>query len=138
MGLFKFLKNFGSVEGTRESIRVSYKKHFVGAAKLAGDSSPHSVGLYGALATRRRLMGRFGSEVEVWAELAPFLSMAPDQAIDALAEYVVFLERPGEARTAWLRTLVNQSLATTGPHEQLAALAARGETGCFQAATVII
>ena len=122
MGVFKFLKNFGSAEGTRASIRFSYKKHLHGAAKACSDSDPHSVGLYGALATRCRLMGRSGSEVDVWAELAPFLGMAPGQAVDALAEYVVFLERPGDARVAWLRALVNDSLATPGPHVQFAAM----------------
>jgi len=122
MGMLKFLRNIGSVERTRESIRISYEKHLAGAADACGDLDPHSVGLYGALATRSRLMGRPGSEVEIWADLAPFLGMAPGQAIEALAEYVVYLERPIEARGAWLRTLINDALGTTGPHLQLAAL----------------
>jgi len=48
--------------------------------------------------------------------------MAPGQAIEALAEYVVCLERPLEAKGAWLRTQINDALAAQGTHLQLAAL----------------
>jgi len=111
MGVFKFLKNIGTAEGTRESIRFSYQKHKNNASTGAQDD-PHSVGLYGALATRYRLLRQPASEEQIWVELLPFLVMPQSDSVKALAEYVVYLERPEAAEEVWLRSVINQSLST--------------------------
>jgi hypothetical protein len=123
VGWLKFLKNIGNAESTRESIRLSYKKHSAGAAAAEHDTDRHSVGLYGALATRYRLMRRRVVEVEVWAELAPFLAMSVGRGVEALAEYIVYQERPNEARTSWLKKEINNALMLRGAHLQFAVIA---------------
>ena len=123
MSWLKFLQNIGNAESTRESIRQSYKKHFELAALARHGSDCHSVALYGALATRYRLMKRPVVEVEIWAELAPFLGMLPGRGVEALAEYIVYQERPGEARTSWLKEEINNALMLRGPHLQFAVFA---------------
>ena len=50
----------------------------------------------------------------MWGELAPFLAMKETEAVEALAEYVVFQERPNEARAAWLKGLINSVLRSPG------------------------
>jgi hypothetical protein len=50
------------------------------------------------------------NEAIIWSELVPFLAMKETDAATALAEYVVFKERPTEARVAWLKRLINSAL----------------------------
>jgi hypothetical protein len=85
------------------------------------------VGLFGALATRYRLIGRSISEVEIWQELAPFLEMSKPDSIEALAEYIVFLERPEDAKLPWLRAAVYGAVTNARTFRQLTDMAiARG------------
>jgi len=49
-------------------------------------------------------------EVLLWGELAPFLLVPEAIAREAIAEYTVYLETPGEAKTGWLATLINSAL----------------------------
>ena len=79
----KFLRNIGNVESARESIRLPYKKHFEGAAKTIPAIDRHAIALYGALATRYRLMGKPVGEVQIWSELVPFLGMAEATGVEA-------------------------------------------------------
>ena len=112
MGLWN--KLFGGADGCREAMRESYAKHVQMArqGKIAmGDTdSPHVIGLYGALGSRYRVRGLPVIETLIWGELAPFLAMKEQQAIEALAEYVLFQERPSDARVAWLKGQVNMAL----------------------------
>jgi phage FluMu protein Com len=64
-------------------------------------------------------MGKDTSEPVIWGELAPFLAMEPGHAVEALAEYIVYQERPGEARTDWLRAIINRALSEATPHDLL-------------------
>lgn len=109
MGLWT--KLFGGTEGCREAMRESYEKH-VREARREGikGSSPHEVGLYGALGTRYIVRGTPVAEVILRGEIAPFLVMKEAEAVEALAEYVVFQERPKDARVAWLKKAINSSL----------------------------
>jgi hypothetical protein len=45
----------------------------------------------------------------MWSELTPFLLMGESDGMEALVEYVVFQERPTEARTGWLKDRINRS-----------------------------
>jgi len=105
-------KLFGGAEGCREAMRESYQKHvqLARAGQISFfDQSPHSLGLYGALGSRYRAWGRPINEAIIWSELTPFLLMKESDGIEALVEYVVFQERPNEARTGWLRDRINLS-----------------------------
>jgi hypothetical protein len=106
MGFMK--KLFGGADGTRETMRESYLKHLRLAQTVADpDDNPHTVGLYGALATRYRVSGKSLPEQQLWAELAPFLAMPQAQAVEMLAEYVVFHEAPRQANIPLLVEAIN-------------------------------
>ena len=106
----------GGPQGIREAMQLSYERHLRTALRpgRAVVDSPHRIALYGALASRYRTRGISPLEPELWAELAPFVSMTPDAlAVQALAEYVVYQELPDDARQEWLRRVVEQEIATT-------------------------
>ena len=105
-------KFFGGADGIREAMRDSYEKHARSAreGRIPSTDPPHSVGLYGALGSRYRARGRAVAEVVLWGELAPFLSMKETEAVEALAEYVVYKEMPNKARVEWLKQVINASI----------------------------
>ena len=113
MGFKELVKNINNAEGIRESMRMSYDKHRRQAQSSqisARDTSPAQCGLYGALSTRYQADGLNPPEVTVWAELAPFLGLPDADGRESLAEYIVFREKPGEARVDDLRKKVNEGL----------------------------
>jgi len=113
MGLLNMLKNLNNAEGIRESMRMSYDKHLRKAhsgAIAAPDTTPAHCALYGALGTRYMSEGRLPPESILWGELAPFLALRESDAREYLAEYVVYCEKPAEARVDVLRAKVNEGL----------------------------
>ena len=54
----------------------------------------------------------------LWPELSPFPLMPQAQAVEALAEYVVWQECRDEARVEWLREAINGALRSE-PEEDL-------------------
>lgn len=110
-------KLFGGADGIRETMRESYDKHIRLAQKgrVPSTGTPHSIGLYGALGSRYQARGNPvmkdpGWEVLIWGELSPFMLMKETEAVEALAEYVVYKEFPQKARVTWLKKLINSSL----------------------------
>lgn len=69
---------------------------------------PTQIGLYGALGSRYRARSRRISEVELWMELVPFLSMPEVESVELLAEYVVFQEMPQYAHVQKLSEAINR------------------------------
>ena len=114
MGFWNLLKNLGYPEGIREAMRMSYDKHYrlaLGGQIVQGDVEPLHAALFGAMASRYQLSGVPHSamtEVLIWAELGPFLWLDGPTAREAIAEYVVYKERPSEARIAWLEAVVRR------------------------------
>ncbi len=115
---------FGGADGCREAMRDSYAKH-VRLAKNVHEvrESSHAMGLYGALGARYRARG-INIGVGIWHELAPFLALAEQEAVEALAEYVLFQERPKDARITWLKEIINSALknVTNDSQRRLAAV----------------
>lgn len=119
-------KLLGGAEGCREAMRESYEKHVRKAKQeRIKESPPHEAGLHGALATRYLARGTPAKEILLWGELAPFLAMKEAEAVEALAEYIVFQERPKEARVAWLKEAINSALCSCSANSRIA-LAAGG------------
>ncbi|MCK5413616.1 MAG: hypothetical protein KAI57_04570 [Candidatus Pacebacteria bacterium] len=115
MNFLKKLININNSEGTRESMKDSYEKHFHAAQgnkiPLSGGTTPHLAGLYGALSTRYISANIPRHEVQLWSELTPFILMSKDDSVKALAEYVVCIENPKDRqREDWLKNLINKSL----------------------------
>ena len=108
---FRDLKN--PAEGIRNAMRLSYQKHCtlrISGHGPADDTSPHHLGLYGALASRYQARGTPMPEGIIWGELVPFLLMDEATSIEALAEYVVYKETPQEAKIECLTQFINESL----------------------------
>jgi hypothetical protein len=113
MGLLRIIIKLLGAEGCRGAMRLSYIKHLRGANQGIGPKDgtpPYWVGLYGALASRYKSYGVSVSQREIWQELVPFLLMTEQEAPQALAEYVLYKERPNEARVPWLQNLLNNAL----------------------------
>lgn len=108
MGFLKMLRNLNNADGAREAMRLAYLKHYR-LAERAGVAA-HSTALFGALGSRRKAGGQYRGEPLMWAEVAPFVCMPPELGREALAEYVVCLERPAEGRIGWLREQLNRYL----------------------------
>jgi hypothetical protein len=115
-------KLFGGAEGCREAMRESYVKHVQLAreGRIPTTDPPHTVGLYGALGSRYRARGTPVVEAVMWGELAPFLAMRESDAVEALAEYVLYQERPRDARLHWLKELINSSLGSCKDSSRMA------------------
>jgi len=97
-------------QGIRDAMTNSYRKHL---RKLAGDSLPsgtslHHASLYGALTTRNMVGSESQSEAEVWTELAPYLNLPSEEAVAALAEYVIYKEMPEKTDVENLRVQVRR------------------------------
>lgn len=115
-GRLKSLLTFGGADSIRRAMRNSYAKHRTmaetGQAPIS--EAPHHLGLFGALGTRykaRGLLPRQGlPDVVLWPELSPFLLMPEAQAVEALAEYVVWQECRDEAKVEWLQQAINRAL----------------------------
>lgn len=121
MGLLKILL-IRRAEGCRKAIRLSYDKDVrlarEGLIPVDSNESLHTVGLYGSLGSRYEVSGESKSEVEIWAELGPFLLMNEAAALEALSEYVVYKEQPGETRMTWLKNLINDTFRMSSISER--------------------
>ena len=106
-------KLFGGIESCRGKVRAAYARYVQVAKKEHGQSpySPHVIGLYSALGTRYRAHGTTVNMEDLWCELTPFLVMEEQEAVEALAEYMVFKEHPGDTQVTWLRNSLNAALA---------------------------
>ena len=114
MGWWNLIRNLNNADGIREAMRMSFDKHY----RLAiegnigqGDVQTLHAALFGALASRFRVSGVPNNDLMqmlVWVDLGPFLWLDSSLAREALAEYVVYKERPADARIAWLEAVVTQ------------------------------
>lgn len=119
MGIFKRLLNLGNDEGIREAMTTAYQRHRRAAPADLGDTSPHKVGLYQALATRYAAAGNPIPEILIWLELTPFMALDETTALDALAEYVVLKEIPNRARLAFLTGAIRKGVEAAAKNEEL-------------------
>lgn len=111
MGFFKVLFNAGNAEGIREAMRISYKHHRKSVrGPMADGTSPHEIGLFGAMASRMKVNNMPFDEASVWLEVAPFMIIADEEvAREAIAEYAVFVERTVDAKIEGLRAAINDA-----------------------------
>ncbi len=107
-------------QAIRDAMTNSYHRHvakFTGQV-LPDETSLHQMGLYGALGTRYMAGFQTVLEVVIWAELAPFINLNPDDGLAALAEYVVYKETPLDAKREWLSEQVKKGLSLLGDEER--------------------
>lgn len=123
--LYSFWPN---AEGVREAMRISYAKHLrlaeAGSVPLPEGNSAHEVALYGSLASRYRALGQVWTEVELWADVAPFLQMDESEGVEALAEYAALKECPEGARLSWLKDAINRAIRKVAGNENESLLVA--------------
>ena len=123
MGFLKLMFNVGNAEGIREAMRISYKKARKRASQGSLDSefNPHISDLLGAMASRMVVRRIAVDPAVLWHEIAPFGVISDEEvAVEALAEYAVYVELPGDPKLAGLREAVNSWIRRTPPdHEML-------------------
>ena len=104
-------KLFNGADGTRETMKEIYLKQIeVLKQQNVELEDIHGMGLYGALASRYIARGNPQPEVVIFSELAPFLAMEQADAVDMLAEYIVYKELPDKANSDLLRRQINDAL----------------------------
>ena len=112
MGILKAILNANNAEGIREAMRLAYKKHRKQAERGSppSDFGPHIAGLLGAMGSRMAVNRLPVTPVALWHEVAPFTLVSDEEvAVEALAEYVVYVERTVDTKLAGLRETLNSS-----------------------------
>ena len=110
---------FGA-QGIRDSLIKTYKKHL----RLFQGTPPennlplHHSALHGALALRYAASYRGIPDNVVWLEVAPFLALPSKESVLALAEYVVFKERPHKANRKFVEKSVKRGLELMSVEDQ--------------------
>ncbi|HUT12531.1 MAG TPA: hypothetical protein VMY42_18680 [Thermoguttaceae bacterium] len=123
MGLWNLIRNLNNAEGIREAMRQSFDKHLRLAREgRAGnrDVTPLQVALFGAMASRFMVSGvevTPEAQLIIWVDLGPFLWLAPEEAREAVAEYVVYKEMPADANIRWLTAIVQKGCAAGASEE---------------------
>ena len=110
---------FGA-QGIRDAMTNAYRTH---VRALEGQAIPdgtslHEAAMYGALATRYAAGSTPRPESMIWAELAPFVRLPPEEGLDALAEYVVFKEMRSFADVVMLSVCVRRGLSLLSGEER--------------------
>lgn len=102
-------KLFGGADGIRESMRETYAYRYQKAQECppASGDTPHQFALYQALGSRYIVTRKPWNEMRLHLELVPFYAMERNEAVDMLTEYIVYQERPTDARTDILRERLN-------------------------------
>ncbi len=107
---------FGA-QGIRDSIRRAYDKHLrlFEVEPPEPGVSPHHASLHGALTLRYAASYRARPAGLIWLELTPMVGLEPEAGLRALAEYVVYRERPRLADQNLLRELLHEGLRALAP-----------------------
>lgn len=117
MSWFRLLLFNGFPEAARRATRGLYYRHYKlarrGSSKLL-DMDAHYAGLSGALrACYQRGILHHPPFADPLSELAPFFLMSREASVEALAEYVLWRQRPSAAKRDWLAREINQALCVT-------------------------
>jgi len=113
MGILKLMLNANNAEGIREAMRLAYKKQRRKAESgaLGSDFSPHVSALVGTMASRMAVNNLPVTPLALWHEVAPFALIDDEEvAVEALAEYAVYVERTVDTKLAGLRETLNSWL----------------------------
>ena len=134
MGFLKLLLNANNAEGIREAMRASYRGYLRHArrGKIKSDFDPHTTAMLGALGSRMAVNAQAVTPGNLWQEVAPFLLIKdPEVAVEALAEYAVYVERTIDTKLVGLRETLNSWLRRTPDgHDLLRIVAAPAATRC--------
>ena len=126
--LLKFVNKIKDIVYTQElrsSSLASYQEHYILAASYAYDETPGKFlpwntgeALYGVLKEHFEETGTVPSRDRILSELMPFFLMDSSIAPKALAEYIVFKEKPCEAHIKWLRKEINKAFQNISSLEE--------------------
>ena len=106
-------------ESIRNTMREAYQRDYTRAVKdPVGDEPPMYFGLFGAMASRHMARAQLDDveivredlERVVWLDVSPFLLMKEADAIEVLAEYIVYQECGSSSRIRWLKEMINGAI----------------------------
>ena len=121
MGFLKAFLNLNNAEGVREAMRMAYKtqRRQAERGKIPADFGPHITGLLRAMGQRLTVNSIPVTPVVLWHEVAPFILIGDEEvAVEALAEYCVYVERTVDTKVAGLRETLNLWLRRSLPDSE--------------------
>jgi len=107
-------------QGIRDSVITSYGKHvrMYEAEVLPEGVSVHHASLHSTLVLRYAFAYRPIPEALVWLEIGPLLGLPEEEALTALAEYVVYKERPKRADVELLKGAIAKGMELLSPEDK--------------------
>ena len=107
-------------QGIRDSITKSYGKHvrMYETEELPEGISVHHASLHSTLVLRYAFAYRPIPEALVWLEIGPLLGLPEEEALAALAEYVVYKERPKRADAGLLHRALKRGMGLLSQEDQ--------------------
>ena len=105
----------GEANYFRKEMKGCYENALRQSLRVSPEDSPHEFALYGALNGWRLEHNNYHCDMGlrlrlISAEVVPFKAMEEGVALEALAEYGVYLNLPSKARTAWLAETISAAL----------------------------
>jgi hypothetical protein len=122
VGFLKAFLNANNAEGIREVMRMAYKtqRRQAERGKIPSDFGPHITALLYAMGQRLAVNNIPVTPTVLWHEVAPFTLIGDEEvAVEALAEYCVYVERTVDTKLAGLRETVNLWLRRSSPDNQM-------------------
>ena len=111
MGIISILLKGNSAEGTREAMKLCYKKASGHKFITEIQQEKHKYGMMMALKSRYMTFGKNVSEELLAIELSPFILIKSQEiAIDALCEYIVYKEKTIDAKIEGLKNVLNRTI----------------------------
>ena len=107
-------------QGIRDSVTKSYGKHvrMYETEELPEGISVHHASLHSTLVLRYAFAYRPIPEALVWLEIGPLLGLPKEEALAALAEYVVYKERPERADAGLLLRALEKGMGLLSQEDQ--------------------
>lgn len=120
MGFLKAFLNANNAEGIREAMRMTYKAHRRQAERGGPILDPTSLRSWPLMGQRLAVNNIPVTPVALWHEVAPFVLIGDEEvAVEALAEYCVYLERTVDTKLAGLRETLNLWLRRSSPDSEM-------------------
>ena len=105
-------------ESCRHAAHAAYRRGRLHARHSGNWLAAHRLGMLAALSSRYLERRDLRPTEVLWAELAPFLLIEPEaDALEALAEYLVFQEDPDRADIELIGILLNEAVRPLGPQD---------------------
>lgn len=114
MGFLKMFLNANNAEGIREAMKMTYKKASNHTFLYDVSEECHVNGMMLAMKTRYMTYGKDLPFEAIAIEISPFLLISSQEtALDALSEYIVYKEKPIDAKLESLKEVLKNAIKSS-------------------------